>query len=74
MKDNYFVVTTLVITSIVQIIIVMVPNIAKVFELGTISPASILGLLVLTVPLLVAMEIFKAFIRSRDGKKQYRKS
>ena len=68
LRDNYFVVSTLVITSIFQIIIVMVPNLANVFELGTIPFGSTIGLLLLTVPILVIMEIFKIFIRSHNEK------
>ena len=69
-KNNYFVITTLVITSIIQVIIVMVPSMAKVFELDTVPLASILGLLILTLPLLVAMEIFKMFVRAKIRKEQ----
>ena len=72
-KDNYFVITTLVMTSILQVIIVLVPNMAKVFELKTIPLTDMLSLLLLTLPVLLTMEIYKVFIRARDGKRRYHK-
>lgn len=72
-KDNYFVITTLVITSILQVIIVLVPNMAKVFELKTIPLTDMLSLLLLTLPVLLTMEIYKVFVRVRDGKRRYHK-
>lgn len=74
LRDNYFVVSTLIITSIFQIIIVMIPGLANVFELGTIPFSSTIGLLLLTVPIIALMEVFKIFVRrSRNEKSLYRK-
>ena len=65
-KDNRFVVSTLIITSIIQILIVLLPGLASIFELKTLPLFDALGLLFLTIPLLIVMEIFKVYIKYRE--------
>ncbi len=67
-KENRFVVFTLVITSIIQVLIVLLPNWANIFELKTLPLFDALGLAFLTIPLLIIMEIFKVYVRYRREK------
>lgn len=67
-RDNYFVISTLVITSILQVIIVRTPGFANVFGLDTIPFENAIVLLLLTAPVLVTMELFKFFVRAQNKK------
>lgn len=67
-RDNYFVISTLVITSILQVIIVRTPGFANVFGLDTIPFENAIVLLLLTAPVLVIMELFKFFVRAQNKK------
>lgn len=68
MKDNLFVIITLVIANIMQIVIIRIPTLASLFGLTCIPLINAISLLTLTIPLILAMEIFKAIINKKEYK------
>jgi len=58
-KNNYFVVATIIISLVVQTGIVYMPNLREFFALQQIPFIHILALLLLTIPLVIIMELFK---------------
>lgn len=58
-NNNIFLVSSIFITSIIQIIIVRNTSIAKILDLTVISIEKILLLFLLTIPLIIIMEVFK---------------
>ncbi|MBR0431373.1 HAD-IC family P-type ATPase [Candidatus Saccharibacteria bacterium] len=71
-RDNKLVVLALTMMIILQIMIVSVPGVGAIFGLDRIPLVHTLELLLLAVPVLVAMEIFKLvlnkIIKARNGK------
>ena len=66
-KDNLFVIITLTIANIIQVLIVRFEAVAKVFELTTMPTAQAICLILYTIPLLIIMEFFKLYInRSKE--------
>ena len=59
LKNNKFLISSIIITSLIQIIIVSYQSLSSFFKMATINIGTILILLLLTIPLLLAMEIFK---------------
>lgn len=59
LRNNKFLITSIIITSLIQVVIVTVPIFSQFFKLSTISIESVLILLLLTIPVIGAMEIFK---------------
>lgn len=59
LENNKFLIWSILITSIIQIIIVSIPSLANFFKLSVIGIQEILLLLILTIPVIIAMEIFK---------------
>lgn len=66
LKDNLFVIITLILANIIQIIIVRNLSLASIFELTTIPIVNAITLFILTIPLIVVMEIFK-FAKRQKG-------
>lgn len=62
-NDNMFVIVSLILANIIQIIIIRNANIASIFELTTIPLTNAISLLSLTIPLIIAMEIFKKYVQ-----------
>ena len=62
MKDNLFVIITLTIANIIQILIIRNQSLANIFELTCIPAFDAIGLLILTIPLIIVMEMFKKII------------
>ena len=64
--NNRFLIFSIIITSLIQLIIVRNTNIANFFGLTTISIESAGLLFLLTIPLICAMEIFKKIIENKN--------
>lgn len=64
-QDNMFVITTLIIANIIQVIIVNHQGLANIFELTCMPTVEVLSLLLLTIPIVMAMEIFKYAMKVR---------
>ena len=62
MKDNLFVIITLTIANVIQVLIVKNDTLAKIFELKCIPTLNAIGPIVLTIPLIIVMELFKSMI------------
>lgn len=64
-QNNRFLILSIVITSLIQLIIIRVPIFAEFFKLTTISIDSSGLLFLFTIPLIVVMEIFKKIIKNK---------
>ena len=71
-KDNLFVIITLIIANVIQVIIVRFENVAKVFELTTIPTINASLLILYTIPLVIIMEFFKMYINRTKKIDNYR--
>lgn len=60
-KDNWFVMISLTLAIIIQIIIVRIPSASKVFELECIPLSKAISLICLTIPVIIVMELFKKY-------------
>lgn len=63
-NNNIFLIASIIITSIIQVLIVSYEPFAKFFNLTTITVPEILILLILTVPVIIVMEIYKELKRT----------
>ena len=64
--NNPFLIFTILITCLIQLAIVTTPSLANILHLGVISIESVGFLLLLVLPLMIIMEIFKIFLRKND--------
>ena len=71
-RDNRWVVWSLVVMCIVQIMIAIAPGLGKFLGIDRLPLLYTIGLMLLAIPILVAMELFKlvwnATTRNRNGK------
>lgn len=58
-KNNIFLIASIIITTLIQILIVTNESLASIFKLSVISGRQIIILLILTIPVIIIMEIFK---------------
>ena len=58
-KNNIFLIASIIITTLIQILIVTNNSLASIFKLSVISGRQIIILLILTIPVIIVMEIFK---------------
>ena len=58
-KNNFFLIASIIITTLIQILIVTNNSLASIFKLSVISGRQIIILLILTIPVIIVMEIFK---------------
>lgn len=59
LKNNVFLIISIIVTSLIQILIVSSKTLSSFFRLNTIGIREIIILFVLTIPVIIAMEIFK---------------
>lgn len=64
--NNMFLIFSIIITCLIQIMIIRIPLIANFFELTTLEVDYILPLFILTIPVILVMEIFKIYNRKRE--------
>lgn len=60
-KDNWFVMISLTLAIIIQIVIVRIPNLSKIFELECIPLSTAISLIFLTIPVIIVIELFKKY-------------
>lgn len=58
-RNNKFLIASIIITSLIQVAIVSIPSFSQFFKISTIPIESVMVLLLLTIPVVVVMEIFK---------------
>lgn len=58
-RNNKFLISSIVVTSLIQVAIVSIPSFSQFFKISTISIELVLILLLLTIPVVAVMEIFK---------------
>lgn len=58
-RNNKFLITSILVTSLIQVAIVSIPTFSQFFRISTVPIESILILLLLTIPIIAVMEIFK---------------
>ena len=62
--NNRFLIFSIVITSLIQLMIINVPSVANFFGLSVLTLNQAIPLLILTLPLIFVMEIFKRYFKS----------
>ena len=58
-RNNKFLITSILVTSLIQVAIVSIPTFSQFFKISTIPIEAVLILLLLTIPIIAVMEIFK---------------
>lgn len=58
-RNNKFLIASIIITSLIQVAIVSIPSFSQFFKISIIPIESVMVLLLLTIPVVVVMEIFK---------------
>lgn len=69
-KNNIFLIASIIITTLIQILIVTNESLASIFKLSVISGRQIIILLILTIPVIIVMEIFKLIKKQNSIKFQ----
>jgi magnesium-transporting ATPase (P-type) len=67
-NKNWFVVLSITLSIGLQLLVLNIPFLSQVLKIETISPLEIVYMLLLSLPILVIMEIFKMIVRGREEK------
>ena len=67
-NKNWFVVFSITLSIGLQLLVLNIPFLSQVLKIETISPLEIVYMLLLSLPILVIMEIFKMIVRGREDK------
>ena len=67
-NKNWFVIFSITLSIGLQLLVLNIPFLSQVLKIEPISPLEIVYMLLLSLPILVIMEIFKMFVRGREEK------